>query len=316
MNVERAGIAIYFLNCYKQNPGQGSFIQLEYLFTGNEPYIIIFGTMHLMKVSGILFENKSIESEWLKREVKLECYLPRPVADPSELELLLINDGQNLKELGLKNMLETLYSEHAIRPLLCVGIYAGEERKMEYGISGYPDFMGRGAKAGAYTSFILEELLPFIRKMYSIPSFRQKSIAGFSLGGLMALDIVWNYPSLFKKAGVFSGSFWWRDLDQDDPAYQDDTNRIMHQRIRKGKHEEGLKFFFQCGNKDETRDRNHNGIIDSIEDTQDLISELEKKGYKMPDDIYYHEMPDGGHDIETWAKAFPLFLKWAFGVRG
>jgi hypothetical protein len=57
-------------------------MQLEYLFTGNVPYIIIFGTMQLMKVSGILFENKSIESEWLKREVKLECYLPRPVADP------------------------------------------------------------------------------------------------------------------------------------------------------------------------------------------------------------------------------------------
>ena len=132
----------------------------------------------------------------------------------------------------------------------------------------------------------------------------------------MALDIVWNHPSLFKKAGVFSGSFWWRDLDQDDPAYRDDTNRIMHQRIRKGKHEEGLKFFFQCGNKDETRDRNHNGIIDSIEDTQDIIRELEKKGYKMPHDIYYHEMPDGGHDIATWAKAFPLFLKWAYGVRG
>ena len=35
-----------------------------------------------------------------------------------------------------------------------------------------------------------------------------------------------------------------------------------------------LKFFFECGALDETKDRNNNGIIDSIDDTLDLIDEL------------------------------------------
>ena len=63
---------------------------------------------------------------------------------------------------------------------------------------------------------------------------------------------------------------------------------------------------------DETKDRNQNGIIDSIEDTLDLIKELVAKGYDPAKDIYYTEMKEGRHDIATWAKAMPEFLKWGW----
>jgi enterochelin esterase-like enzyme len=126
----------------------------------------------------------------------------------------------------------------------------------------------------------------------------------------MALDIVWNHSDIFSKAGLFSGSFWWRRVDQHHREYDDDQHRIMHQVIRKGPFHPGLKFFFQCGNMDETLDRNNNGIIDSIDDTQDIIKELVAKGYDRTEDIYYLEMPDGKHDMATWAKAMPVFLEW------
>ncbi len=64
---------------------------------------------------------------------------------------------------------------------------------------------------------------------------------------------------------------------------------------------------------DETQDRNNNGIIDSIDDTLDLIKDLEAKGYDKTKDIFYYEMPNGHHDMPTWGKALPVFLKWAFG---
>ncbi len=64
---------------------------------------------------------------------------------------------------------------------------------------------------------------------------------------------------------------------------------------------------------DETADRNNNGIIDSIDDTISLIDELVKKGYDPNKDIYYMELKDGRHDVATWAKAFPQFLKWGWG---
>ena len=118
--------------------------------------------------------------------------------------------GVNFEEMNFERMLDSLYSDEAITPLLCAGVYAGSQRKMEYGVAAKTDYLGRGAQAGSYTSFVLEELLPFIYRNYSIPSFKEKAVAGFSLGGLMAMDMVWNHPLEFQKAGIFSGSFWWR----------------------------------------------------------------------------------------------------------
>lgn len=270
--------------------------------------------MHLAKTSRISLENISIKSEFLQREVKIDFFLPKNVVDPSQMSLLLINDGQNLKELGLANILDRLFSEKIIEPLFCAGIHAGEERKMEYGIASQPDYLGRGAKAGLYSSFVINELLPFIQKKYFVHSFKEKVFAGFSLGGLSAMDIVWNYPEIFFKVGVFSGSFWWRSVDQDDKKYNDEKHRIMQQQVRNSEYRSGLKFFFQCGNKDETMDRNRNGIIDSVDDTLDLIKELTAKGYNANKDIYYVEMKDGRHDITTWAQVMPEFLKWGWGT--
>ncbi len=269
--------------------------------------------MRSTNISGILVENNTVSSEWLERDVKISCYLPSNVPEPSQLNLLLINDGQNMQELGLESILESLYADNGIEPLFCVAIHAGEERKMEYGIAAEKDYLGRGAKAQAYSQFVLQELLPFISDHYQVTTFKEKGFAGFSLGGLSALDNVWNHPDIFRKAGVFSGSLWWRSLDQNDMAYDDQKHRIMHQQVRKGNYVAGLKFFLQCGNKDETRDRNNNGIIDSIDDTIDLVKELLNKGYDQQKDIYYLEMPEGKHDIPTWAQAMPIFLKWAWG---
>ena len=218
-----------------------------------------------------------------------------------------------MEELGLGRILATLYHEKNLRPLLCAAIYTGAQRKMEYGVASKADFLGRGAKAGHYTSFVIKELLPFINDKFSMSHFREKAFAGFSLGALMALDIVWNYPKDFSRAGLFSGSFWWRSIDQSEDHYDDDLHRIIHQEIRNGKSFPGLKFFFQCGNMDETMDRNGNGIIDAIDDTLDLIRELEQKGYRRGKDIKYLEMPDGKHDIATWSRAMPAFLEWGWG---
>lgn len=253
----------------------------------------------------------SLRSDVLDRTVQLNFYWPSTPQNPAALNLLLINDGQNMEEMGLRSILDTLYANASLQPVLCVAIHAGENRKREYGVADQPDYLGRGDLAAAYAAFVMTELLPLVHQQAGVYTFKQAGFAGFSLGGLQALDMVWKYPGYFNLAGVFSGALWWRNLDQEDPAYSDDSNRIIHQEIRNGSFHPGLRFFFQCGNKDETADRNGNGIIDSIDDTRDLISELKKKGY-TDEAICYLEMPDGKHDIPTWALAMPAFLQWAF----
>ena len=269
--------------------------------------------MQLSNVPGIVIESSSLSSVFLNRDVIVDFYLPKNVPDPSHINLLLINDGQILEELGFETILERLYSEKKINPLLCVGIHAGEERKMEYGTAHCRDYKGRGAKAVLYTSFVFEELLPYTRKTYRVPEFKEKAFLGFSLGGLSALDIVWNHPHEFSRAGAFSASLWWRTKSLND-GYEEDSDRIMHQHIRNGQFHPWLRFFFQTGTLDEEMDRNKNGVIDSIDDTKDLINELIEKGYDPENNIHYLELENGTHDAATWSIAMPEFLEWGWGV--
>ncbi len=268
--------------------------------------------MEFMNQAPVSVKSYSIPSAFLQREVVVDLFQPAIPGGEEDTSLLLINDGQDMKKLGLADMLAGLYRQKAIRPLFCVGIHCGEDRKNEYGTASVRDYKGRGAKAGLYTQFILSELLPFICTASGISSFRDKAFAGFSLGGLSALDMVWNHPAEFTKAGVFSGSLWWRTKAL-DKGYTEATDRIMHAQIRQGGYYPWLKFFFEAGTLDETEDRNNNGIIDSIDDTIGLIEELEHKGYSRHTDIRYLELKDGRHDVDTWAKAMPEFLKWGWG---
>lgn len=276
------------------------------------PHFAIFEFMHVDKESMILVESALLESTHLQRTVTVDFYLPVNVAQPEEMSLLFINDGQDMRKISFENILESLYEEQAMRPVFCAAIHAGEERKMEYGTAGVPDYKGRGAKADLYTKFIFDELLPYIRTTYHVYSFREKVFAGFSLGALSALDIVLNNAHQFTGVGVFSGSLWWRTRDQDDADYSDETDRIIHHQVRTNEFYPWLKFFFQCGALDEEKDRNNNGIIDSIDDTLDLIKELKEKGYAH-DNIHYLLLEDGKHDVPSWGKALPYFLRWMFG---
>lgn len=253
----------------------------------------------------------TIESEFLKRDVTITLLLPggRETAEP--MSLLLLNDGQETTGLQLTETLENLYESGALKPVAVAAIHCGNDRLQEYGIAGKPDYKQRGAKAGIYTKFIIEELFPAIKKETGIDDFESTAFAGFSLGGLSAMDIAWNNPALFDKVGVFSGSFWWRSKEL-GKGYTD-ADRIMHQAIRDSKGKPALKFWLQTGTKDETADRNKNGIIDSIDDTIDIIKELEAKGYTRPADIQYLEIVGGTHSVATWAFAMPKFLVWAFG---
>ena len=253
----------------------------------------------------------NIDSKLLEREVTCTLLLPdgENIIEPTNL--LLLNDGQEVESLKLIDTLEALYTSNRLRPLLVVAIHANEERQQEYGTAAKADYKKRGTRASQYTTFIKTELLQAVKDFTGLDHFETIAYAGFSLGGLSALDIAWNNPDLFNKVGVFSGSLWWRSKDLSKGYTNDD--RIMHSIVRNTEEKPCLKFWLQTGTNDETTDRNKNGIIDSIDDTVDLIKELENKGYTRPADIQYLEMVGGSHDTETWAKAMPKFLCWAFG---
>lgn len=256
--------------------------------------------------------NFKISSNYLKREVEIDIYTPEGILGNEKIELLLLNDGQDVAKMHFSQILEDAHHAKRNHRLIVVAIKASDDRLMEYGVAGVPDFKGRGAKANLYADFVVKELLPFVKKKIAMPVTGKVGFAGFSLGGLSAFDIAWNNPASFDVVGVFSGAFWWRKKDLND-GYTD-ADRIMHQQLENTSSKPDMKFWLMTGTEDEVADRNKNLIIDSIDDTIDVVKILLNKGYKRPDHIFYYEKVGGKHNVPTWESVMPAFLNWAFEV--
>ena len=255
-------------------------------------------------------------STFLGRDVELSILLPPASPDaPAEYPVLYLNDGQDLERLHLPATLAYLYAQRAVQPFVVVAIHANEQRVQEYGTAAHADFNGRGSRAGAYTRFVLEELLPFAQANYWASADPAAAVmAGFSLGGLSAFDLVWHHPEAFARAGVFSGSFWWRQRAVG--AGYTPADRIMHGLVRAGRPHPGHRFWLQVGTLDERGDRNENGVIDSLEDCLDLIEELIAAGLDASQCLRYVQVEGGHHHPDTWGRVMPDFLVWAFGAVG
>ena len=257
----------------------------------------------------------TIFSKNLNRRVKFRFVAPSHYwKSESTFPILFMNDGQDFGAMGIEQTLINAFEQKTIRPFIYMGIECNEDRMHEYGIASSADFKGRGGRAKAYSLFIIEEFIPFLKKEYKVSQKGEDWVyCGMSLGGLSAFDIAYNNPEKFGKIGVFSGSFWWRKKAyvKKDLA---DRSRILLDVIKNNTHAPHLKFWLQTGTEDEKADRNGNGVIDAIDDTLDVIKELQGKGYSYPGDIAYVEIEGGKHDLPTWGEIFPEFVKWAFKV--
>lgn len=231
-------------------------------------------------------------------------------SDRGRYPVLFMNDGQDLEAMRVLETLDSLYRAKAIRPLVLVAVHATSARLQEYGTARIANSQNLGAQAGDYERFVTEELVPAIRTRYRVErSAGKAAIIGASLGGLSAFDLAWRHPEVFGKVGVFSGSFWWRTNDSTVATKQ--ASRIMHRQVRETARRPKLRIWLEAGRQDERDDRDGNGVIDAIQDTRELMDELVAKGYREGRDLAYLEV-EGGHNPETWGRALPTFLTWAF----
>jgi enterochelin esterase-like enzyme len=252
-------------------------------------------------------------SKHLKTHLRIDVFLPLDYQTETDWSypLLIANDGGEMTDIALPQTTADLVRSGEVHPIIIAAIHSTRERKHIYGVANEPDYANRGDKAGLYSLFVLEELLPWLKERFRIIDKPEAlGIMGFSLGGLMAFDLAWSNPDVFKRVGVFSGSFWWRAKSYDN-GYTD-TDRIMISKVTNTKtHPSDLQCWFQTGTLDETNDRDKDGVIDSIGDALDLLSELTKKGFPK-DNLTYVEIEGGHHNQATWKMAYPLFMKTLF----
>src|SRR5882757_5916341 len=82
-------------------------------------------------------QEDEIYSRHLQRHVKLTI-ISTPISDDTrDINLLLLNDGQDLEQFRVKAILDSLYRKKLVKPLVIVGIAAGD-RTSEYGVAEMP----------------------------------------------------------------------------------------------------------------------------------------------------------------------------------
>ncbi len=158
----------------------------------------------------------------------VDVWLP-PAYDPrNRYAVLYMHDGQELfdpvtawnhRTWGMARTMAALIREGKIPPTLVVGIWnTGATRHSEYFPQKALAFMaepmrtrflskelGGQSRSDAYLRFIVEELKPEIDRRYSTnPDREHTAIMGSSMGGIISLYAICEYPGTFGAAGCLS----------------------------------------------------------------------------------------------------------------
>ena len=128
----------------------------------------------------------------------MKIYLPPSYpATAVEYPVILFNDGPDYLNLSsANNILDYLISHKMIKPVIALFI-PPVDRDPEYA----------GAKIDLFTSFIADELMPFIDRRYKTSRDPMKrAVIGASNGGNIALYLGLNKPGIFGKLAAQSSN--------------------------------------------------------------------------------------------------------------
>lgn len=257
--------------------------------------------------------------------------------------VLYANDGQDMAAVGLTSTLDQLYREQVIEPVIVVAIRMLDDRASGYGLSdrasgrsvvGGSPIGPIGTQAQAYSAWVSTVLLPYVDAHYRTRrSARGRSVLGWSLGALNAFNLGWQYPELFGQVGAFSPSLWLAADRSTASAVQ--HTRLAQRMVDHSHRRKGLRLWFAVGTTEETKDRDGDGINDSVDDTQDLLQGyrgadgfslrgLRQLGYAVNMDYAKHPsrhadavlflLQGGVHNQASWKQMLPEFLRWAYAA--
>jgi len=140
--------------------------------------------------------------------------------------VLYMHDGQNLfdtktagfgMEWQIDETLDRLIREKKVRPTIVVGIWSTPKRLQEYvpskGFNGLPPeyrdkvraLYGGDPLSDGYLKFLVRELRPMIDRRFNVKTdAADTAIMGSSMGSLISLYAIDEYPRVFGAAGMMS----------------------------------------------------------------------------------------------------------------
>jgi len=247
--------------------------------------------------------------------------------------VLYMHDGQNLfdPETGYGSMewkidetLDRLIAENKVRPTIVVAIWNTPKRLREYVPSKAfahlpPAYMDRvrGLYGGdplsdGYLKFIVRELKPLIDRKYHVRTGRADTvIMGSSMGALISLYAIDEYPKVFGAAGMVS-THWPLMISAEGKSLSDADFRTVSSAFERylapalpspGTH----RLYFDHGS--ETLDANYaryQARIDRI---------VARRGYRQGVNWLTRSFPGQAHNEISWASRVDIPLRFLLPPR-
>jgi predicted alpha/beta superfamily hydrolase len=273
--------------------------------------------------SGIIQRFENVTSQHIAPR-KIDVWLPQGYSPSKKYAVLYMHDGQmlfdsthtwNHKEWMADEVMSTLLKKKKVKDCIVVGVWnTGALRHSEYfpekPLAYLPVAMREGiitkelkgkAQSDEYLLFLTKELKPFIDSAFSTYTDRANTfIAGSSMGGLISMYALCEYPDIFGGAACISthwtGSARFKD-DQIPAAF----NKYLEANLpNPAEH----RIYFDYGDQ---------GLDSLYEPYQLMINKtLQAKGYGSKNWIT-KAFPGEGHSEIAWSKRLDIPFTFLLG---
>jgi predicted alpha/beta superfamily hydrolase len=279
--------------------------------------------------SGKIERIDNFESHYVTSR-HIDIWLPEGYSDSTKYSVLYMHDGQmlfdpeitwNKQAWNVDDVASELLKNTTIKKFIVIGIWnGGKTRHSDYfpqkpfemlsqiekdTVVAQLQNAGRTAdvfspQSDNYLKFIVQELKPYIDKRYSVYTNRENTyIAGSSMGGLISIYAVCEYPQIFGGAACLSTHWVGTFTLENNPVPSSFINYL---------------------NKNLPKPRNHKIYFDYGDQTLDaLYPELQKKvdnvmatrGYNSRNWITKY-FPGADHSEKAWNERLNIPLEFLF----
>lgn len=286
---------------------------------GTGPVHVSAGTIVDLGVLKSKYTNPRRVVVWLP-----EGYSPKG----RKYSVLYMHDGQNLfdkatagygMEWEIDEHLSKLIADRKVRPTIVVGIWNTPKRLQEYvpskAFNGLPPeyrakiraLYGGDPLSDGYVKFIVRELRPMIDARFNVKTDRANTaIMGSSMGSLISLYAIDEYPQIFGEAGMMS-THWPLSFAPDGKAIsQEEYETVSSAFERYLTHAlpdpRTHKLYFDHGT--ETLD----AIYKQYQDRVDAV--VAKRGYRQGVNWLTRHFPGQKHNEISWASRVEVPLQF------
>jgi metallo-beta-lactamase class B len=237
----------------------------------------------------------------LGRTRRVWIYLPPGYDSGTQrYPVVYLQDGQNVfdaatsfsGEWGVDETLDSLAARGVAGAIVVAVDNGGALRMNEYNPWKNASPRLGGGEGEAFVDFLARTLKPYIDARYRTrPDARSTTIAGSSMGGLIALYASLTRPDVFGNAGVFSCACW----------IARDSIMALVQRTSAGRSR--ARFYFVVGSQE---GRNREPELDQTS----IVTALNNAGLRTGSAVVARVAADGRHEEWFWRREFSAAYLW------